>query len=336
MTIGIIGAGICGLMAARELKRNGHDVWLLEKSRRVGGRMATQRVESENQNAVFDHGAQFFTSRNTEFSGLIDEMRQGQIAREWYRGYPSDEIKKDENYPRFCGTKGMTDVPKFLANALPIHLNETVQRITYHGAQWSVEANETYHADALILTPPVPQSLAFFKGDFALPDDAKNALQKINYEPSWAVLAQLDGASKIPFPGALHIENGPISWIADNYQKGISPLPGSVTIHARGDWTSQHFEDEPQKVTALLLNAARDYLGAKVISAQAHRWRYAKPLVTHAAPYLMIEKPASLFFAGDAFISAGAGPRVEGATLSGLAAARALCDILNTDDKGQL
>lgn len=322
MTIGIIGAGICGLMAARELKKNGHEVWLLEKSRGPGGRMATRRVEE----AVFDHGAQFLTSRNAEFSGLIEQMQQSQIAREWYRGYPSQEIKKDENYPRFCGAKGMSDVPKFLAQGLPIHLNETVQSINYQGRQWSVVANETYCADALILTPPVPQSLQFFNGDFALPNEAKSSLEKITYEPCWAVLAQLDSASKIPSPGALHIESGPLSWIADNYQKGISPMPGSVTLHARGDWTSEHFDDEPQKVTALLLDAARDYLGAQVISAQAHRWRYAKPLVTHAAPYFMIEKPAPLLFAGDAFTSAGAGPRVEGAALSGVAAARVIAN----------
>lgn len=324
MTIGIIGAGICGLMAARELNKNGHEVWLLDKSRGLGGRMATRRVEVENQTVVFDHGAQFFTSRNAEFSALIDEMRASHTARQWYRGYPSQEIQKDEKYPRFCGANGMNDVPKFLAHYLPIHLTETVQRINFLGEKWQVEANEIYQADALILTPPVPQSLWFFGGNFALSEDAKSALEKITYEPCWAVLAQLDGASKIPSPGALHIENGPISWIADNYQKGISPLPGSVTIHARGDWTSEHFEDEPQKVIQLLLNAARDYLGSEVVTSQAHRWRYAKPLTTHPKPYLMLRKPAPLLFAGDAFLSAGAGPRVEGAALSGLAAARAI------------
>lgn len=322
MTIGIIGAGICGLMAAHELTKNGHNVWLLDKSRGVGGRMATRRVDE----AVFDHGAQFFTSRNAEFSALIEQMQQSKIAREWYRGYPSEEIKKDETYPRFCGVHGMTDVPKFLADGLTIHLNETVQRIDSQGAQWQIEASKTYCADALILTPPAPQSLAFFSGDFALPQDAKNALQKISYEPCWAVLAQLNEPSKIPAPGALHIENGPISWLADNYQKGISPVPGSVTIHARGDWTTAYFDDEPQRVIQLLLAAARDYLGAEVVSSHAHRWRYAKPLITHHAPYLMLGKPP-LVFAGDAFVSEGAGPRVEGAALSGLAAARALCDL---------
>ena len=327
MTIGIIGAGICGLMAARELKQNGHTIWLLEKSRGVGGRMATRRIEVENATAVFDHGAQFFTARHTEFSALINEMREANIARQWFRGYPSDEIRKDENHPRFCGAKSMTEVPKFLAQNLEIHLNEVVQSIDYQSEKWQVSANKNYQADALILTPPVPQSMAFFSGAFDVPQNAKNALQKISYEPCWAVLAQLNGLSKIPAPGALHIENGPISWIADNYQKGVSPLPGSVTIHARGDWTRQHFEDEPQNIISLLLSAARDYLGSEVITAQAHRWRYAKPATTHNEPFYYLRFPAPLVFAGDAFVSQGAGPRVEGAALSGLAAARYLCNL---------
>ncbi len=321
MTVGIIGAGICGLMAARELTKNDHEVWLLDKSRGVGGRMATRRMD----NAVFDHGAQFFTSRSVEFSALISEMQQAETAREWYCGYPSDEIKKDETHPRFCGTKSMNSVPKFLAQDLPIHLNETVQRIDWENGQWRVATGNVFWCDALILTPPVPQSVSFFQGNFALPTVAQRTLEKISYEPCWAVLAQLNGPSKIPAPGALHIENGTISWIADNYQKGISPVPGSVTIHARGDWTSTHFEYEPQSIIQILLAEARDYLGAKVISSQAHRWRYAKPLVTHPAPCLHLSKPTPLIFAGDAFVSEGAGPRVEGAALSGLAAARCLC-----------
>ena len=242
MTIGIIGAGICGLIAARELTKNGHQVWLLDKSRGVGGRMATRRVE----NAVFDHGAQFFTARNADFSALLGEMQEAQITREWYRGYPSNEVKKDETYPRFCGAHGMTDVPKFLAHDLQIHLNETVQRIDWENGQWRVATGNVFWCEALILTPPVPQSLSFFRGNFSLPIVAQRTLEKISYEPCWAVLAQLNGPSKIPAPGALHIEDDVITWIADNYQKGISPLSGSVTIHARGDWTSQHFEDEPQ------------------------------------------------------------------------------------------
>lgn len=326
--IGIIGAGICGLMAARELTKNGYEVWLLEQSPEVGGRMATHRVGE----TVFDSGAQFFTGRSAAFCDLIEQMQHAQVVREWFRGYPSQTIRKDESYPRFCGLSGMTDVPKFLVDNLTINLNENVRRVDWFNNHWRVTTGvsaNVFWCDGLILTPPVPQSLAFFKGSFQLPGAAQRALQKINYEPCWAVLVQLDGPSQIPPPGALHIENGPISWIADNYQKGISPSPRSVTIHANGEWTQQHFDESQEAIIALLLEAARDYLGANAVKSEAHLWRYAKPLTTHPAPCLTLNKPAPLVFAGDAFVSPGAGPRVEGAALSGLAATRSLCNLYN-------
>ena len=71
-----------------------------------------------------------------------------------------------------------------------------------------------------------------------------------------------------------------------------------------------------------LLAAAEPWLGgAAVLEAQVKRWRFATPQDLWAHPCHVIEDAmAPLVLAGDAF----AGPRVEGAALSGLAAAQAL------------
>ena len=56
---------------------------------------------------------------------------------------------------------------------------------------------------------------------------------------------------------------------------------------------------------------------------EVYRWRYSQPILSYPDPAVLVESPAPLVFAGDAF----AGPRVEGATLSGMAAADKLLNI---------
>ena len=69
-----------------------------------------------------------------------------------------------------------------------------------------------------------------------------------------------------------------------------------------------------------LLNLAAPYLGNKIRRATLHRWRFAQPVEQHPERCFSIPLEAPLIFAGDAFGE----PRVEGAVLSGMAAAEEL------------
>lgn len=308
----IIGAGLSGLAAARELEKKGWKTTILDKGRGVGGRLATRRFED----AVFDHGAQFFTTRDPKFAALVEQWQAEGAAQEWFCGSPAPENPKpDDHHPRFRGAPGMTALAKGMARDLDVQLGQTVRTIS-RDEGWRIQTETAeFRGDALILTPPVPQSLALLKNT-DLPDAAREILESIHYEPCFALMALLEGPSNIPAPGAVQLENGPISWLADNFQKGVSPRKGAVTIHASGDWTRQHFEDTPEVVANLLLEAARDYLENAVESWQLHRWRFAKPEKPLHIGALHIPE-LDLVFAGDAFC----GAKVEGAMLSGLAAA---------------
>ena len=76
--IAIIGAGLLGLTAAHDLKEHAN-VTLYEKSRGVGGRLATRRAEPFS----FDHGAQFFKARSKAFVDFIDPMIQDGTVQRW-------------------------------------------------------------------------------------------------------------------------------------------------------------------------------------------------------------------------------------------------------------
>jgi len=108
-------------------------------------------------------------------------------------------------------------------------------------------------------------------------------------------------------------------WIGDNQQKGVSKAP-AVTIHANPAFSRAYWTADDQAIMHELLTHASPWLGASVVSAEIKRWRYSAPDSFVPEPCIFLAEPLPLLFAGDAFVS----PCVEGAVLSGLAAAEHL------------
>ena len=173
----------------------------------------------------------------------------------------------------------------------------------------------------------VPQTLALLNnGGVDLSAEDIAALAAIAYEPCLALMAVLDGPSGLPAPGAVDPTAGPIDWMADNYLKGISAVP-AVTIHATAEFSRSYWDATDKEIADLLLVAAS--LDSAVVpgTMQIQRWLYARPSVVHPERCLRIGGVAPLVCAGDAF----GGAKVEGAALSGVAAAQELVAALGSD-----
>ena len=310
----VIGAGMAGLMAAAELQRAGRRVLVLDKGRGVGGRLASRRIDG----ATFDHGAQFITTRDPRFAAVLERGRQNGAMEEWCRGFTG----ATDGHARWRGKPAMSAVAKHLAAGLDLHLETPVAALRRDGDRWRAETatGRTFTAGALVLTPPVPQSLALLDaGGFVLAPEMRTRLAAIEYERCLAVMALLDGPSRIPPPGGLAPADGPIAWIADNQLKGISAEP-AVTIHATHAFSLEHWDRDRQESGRALIGAAAEWLGAGIRTFQVHGWRYSKPMRVDEEPCVLLSQSPPLVLAGDAF----AGPRVEGAALSGWAAAEAI------------
>ena len=310
----VIGAGMAGLTAAAELQRGGRLVLVLDKGRSVGGRLASRRIGA----ATCDHGAQFITARTARFAALVEECRRGGAVEEWHRGSGS----RPDGHVRWRGHPAMTAVAKYLARGIEMMLETRVVALRACRHHWSAETETgaVYSASAVVLTPPVPQSLAILKaGAVDLQPEIRVRLEGIQYERCLAVMAVLAGPSRLAPPGGLAPDDGPIAWLADNQLKGISAEP-AVTIHATHAFSLEHWERDRQESGRRLLDAANDWLGAEVRTFQVHGWLYSKPLQVDDHPCAMVGQGPPLVLAGDAF----AGPRVEGAALSGWAAAEAV------------
>ena len=310
----VIGAGIAGLIAAGELQRAGRRVLVLEKGRGVGGRLASRRIDG----ATFDHGAQFITTRDPRFAALLEQGRQNGAMEEWCRGFAGGA----DVHARWRGKPAMSAVAKHLAAGLDLHLETPVAALRRAGNRWSAETTtgRTFTAAAVVLTPPVPQSLALMDaGGLILAPEMRTRLAAIEYERCLAIMAVLDGPSRIPPPGGFTPADGPIAWIADNKLKGISAEP-AVTIHATHAFSLEHWDRDREESASALLDAAAPWLGAGITTFQVHGWRYSKPMRVDQVSCVLVSQSPPLVLAGDAF----AGPRVEGAALSGWASAEAI------------
>jgi renalase len=319
----IVGAGLAGLMAANRLQASGRDVLVLDKGRGVGGRLATRRIGPGRA----DHGAQFFTVREPEFAAFVAEWKAQGLVYVWSEGWTAGLTANEaDGHPRYAVRDGMTALAKRLAQSLDVRTGVKVTGITAVASGWQVrdENGRIYHSQALILTPPVPQSLALLDAGGTILETAdRAALEAITYAPCLCGLFWVEGEVNLPHPGAVQgDETDTLAWLADNRCKGISPQAQLLTLHAGIDFSRRHYDDPAELVLPLFQQELTPYLaiGATIREAQLKRWRYARPLRLHPERCLRAGGLPPLIFAGDAFN----GPRVEGAALSGLAAANTL------------
>ena len=314
----IVGAGLAGLVAARTLRDADTRITVLEKEEKVGGRMRTDRIG----NGVFDHGAQFFTVRGKRFEEVVKDWIHLGLVEEWTRGFADQngEYRKD-GHPRYKGTGGMTAIAEYLAQGIDVQTGAEVSRIVADEKGWkAVTSDSVYGADVLVLTPPWALALVDSNG-IHLPPEARSILEGISYDPCIAVMALLDDPGRVPEPGGVQIGGDPLFWVADNRKKEISEAP-AITIHAGPVWSREHARSDDVTITRLLLEEAKDYVGTRVKATEVYRWEYSQPIEVHKEPFVYVEGPPPLIFCGDAY----AGPKVEGAVLSGLNAAEKLLE----------
>ena len=99
-SVAIIGAGICGLTIANLL--SGYSIYVVEKAKSVGGRMATRR----DGNFTYDHGAQFYRNSKGEDFLWHDRWSKKSLSQSWF---------ENDQGIYFCARAGMTSLAKDLA-----------------------------------------------------------------------------------------------------------------------------------------------------------------------------------------------------------------------------
>lgn len=328
--VAIVGAGLSGLSAGAALESRGYPVQIFDKGRGPGGRMARRRAGDYQ----FDHGAQYFTTRDSEFEKQVVAWRTAGIAAPWNptlvvlnRGTADP---KRGGPPRYVGTPGMNAPARALASNLDVSYGMKIRGVTQTGSGYVLTDDRGVDRGAftaLVLAVTPEQAEPLFPRGCSFAHDPLT----IRLDPCWAVMvvfAERPGSVRQapPFDAAF-VHDSPLSWAARNASKPLRPGNEAWVLHASRTWSSDHEEDSAESVAGALLDAFRDAMGVEcpdVLHLAAHRWRYAQA----RAPL----KVGSLWDADRRVGLCGdwcSGSRVEGAYLSGLRAAEAVSQMLD-------
>ncbi len=343
--IAIVGAGMAGVACARTLVQAGHSVTLFEKSRGAGGRMATRRSEFGG----FDHGAQFFTVRDERFRQALEATAAP--AAHWRVNTvrvldAMGQTMAAAPAPRethWVGTPGMNAVVKHWAEPLAsgllaaqVHWETQVGRIEPDALaprRWqlrteSPDGGQTVHSgfDQVVLAVPHPQAQALLRASgLAAPWVAQ--LDRVAVAPCWTLMLAFPQAMQPGLNGfgpRWHVAKGDhhrIRWLAREPSKpGRDPVE-RWTVQASPEWSTEHLEDDAERVKAKLLKGFAELTGIRATPSHAavHRWRYAQTTRPLGQPFLW-DSTQGLGLCGDWCL----GHRVESAFVSGLELALAM------------
>ena len=291
----IIGAGIAGLVLAQKLKGQGVETLILEKSRGVGGRVATRRIEDLG----FDHGASFMPT----YSECLDVVEKAHLTH---------KMRFTTAGVFFDG--GMNQLPKSLAANLNVLRDQRVLRISRSEGIWSLqtESQESFTARKVILTAPLPQAIELLKAN-GLSSSFDREIGFVEYRKC------LMGLFAVQDPLNELIEKTPAS-PTFLFMKERSLHPRGLVVHA-SDYFAENYYDLPDEdLLGIIKSYAQDYLGTALATtaSELKRWRYG--LSKNVLPYPYLEYAESLYLIGDAFQN----PGIQGSVLSAIALSRSL------------
>ena len=315
----IVGSGMAAQAAGHRLKHEGWRIVVLDKARGVGGRMASRRIGE----ATFDHGAQYFTVRSHDFSEKVHSWEQYGLVDAWFHASTGG----GEGHFRYRGKPTMTAMAKHFAETVhPVERQAKVTTLSRIDGVWRVacEDGREWYGRALVLTPPMPQSVALLE-PFAdlFPAALWQSLSEVRYNRTLTAMLRLDRPSALPAPGYLAFDElEPVMTLIDNQQKGISEEP-AATVHMGPAFSDRYYDAPNEERLPLILDAAAPHLQAEVVESQVHRWGQSACLNPLDLDFASV--PAlNLWLAGDSFRAS----RIEAAFLSGRAAAMSVCEAL--------
>lgn len=339
--VAVIGAGLAGLVCAQQLQQAGYQVVVVEKSRGLGGRLATRRLHQ----TCADHGVRSLNVQGKLSQHLIQALLSLEVIHPWTDGFFGDHITSSQEdaippQTHYAAKSGLTAVAKFLATDLEIRRGQRVLALkATKGWQVILEASGTdpmpLLARSIVLAIPAPQALTLLEPiSEELSSKLIQQVQSVQFDPcitaiatyapeKQAELQQLLGQSQT-FTNA-----SGLAWLSIENTKRPAEMP-VIVVQSTAEFAERYLETtDLQPVGQHLLGAATDlanWLNSPT-ELQVHRWRYAFVRQPLPDDCLVTALPLPLVCSGD-WCGGRNNQYLESAMESGLASARQIFRLL--------
>lgn len=341
----VVGAGVSGLVCAQWLRQSGFSVAVCEKSRGLGGRMATRRWQS----TWADHGVRCLENQGTLSAMLIQTLLEQGIIHCWtealHRVEADGSLHKAIAHPRYAAANGISSIGRFLGRGLEIGRSQQVKGIASSHSAWTLNIESTsiestsvesandearrrsdrsdITAKAVVLAIPAPQALVLLEGN--APPALVAAVRSVEFEPCITAIAaypSLPPAERaaVAWQAVTFPAHADIAWVGLENSKRPDLQTPTVVIQSSADFAKRYLNaDLPLGGQRLLEQAGRSLAPwlSHPEELQIHRWRYA--FVKRSLPDFCVStsQPLPLVCSGDWC----GGNQIESAVRSGLTAA---------------
>ncbi len=336
----VVGGGISGVACARSLVDDGADVRLVDRGRRLGGRMAARTVDTVVGRHVVDTGASYFTVRDEGFAEVVRRWQDRGLVREWTDTFHLSDgeglVGTKVGPVRWAGTQGLRALVEDLADGLVVENPREVAEVVPAGALAGVSADASADVsvdasadaspepgqtgvlvdgerfDAVVLAMPDPQAV-----DLLPPATAQSLMDGAQWDwrPTIAVYAAWTERCWPEIDGVFVDGSPVVEWVADDGRRRGDGAPVLV-VHTTPVFAASRLDDPASAVPHVVAELSR-VLGRDLAEpewARAHRWSLASPARDRPAPAFGLTPDGTVGVCGDAW---GERSRVEAAWLSG-------------------
>lgn len=296
----IVGAGISGIACARRCADAGLTVRVLDRGRRVGGRLAARTSDGH----AADLGAPYCTVSDDRFRAVVDGWLRRGLLREWTDSFriagPAGLGAAKPGPMRYAAPGAMRSLVEDLAAGLEIE-----QRIVAPVGAAREVAGEAPRV--VVLAMPGPQAVRLLQPEHpALAADADQS-----YGSAITVVARFAARTWPEFDAAF-VSDLPIRWLADDGRSHGDGAPVLVA-HTTPAFADPHLDD-PEAAVGPVLDVMRQVLGVGLepVDTHAHRWTFAQPTASRDRTFLL--HASGIGLCGDGWSGRS---KVEAAWLSG-------------------